>query len=147
MTASDKALRYTAKAAKGTLTVCVWTAKGTYRLSAATAKAIRQEVQTRQWEAARAKEALPEPASSTKFASLGKNARPIGATYPGLFAGGPVDVMTTALPAALPRPPPGARILDACCGSGTIGAALLAASKEAGGGARPVWLWSFRRGL
>ena len=78
MTASDKALRYTAKAAKGTLTVCVWTAKGTYRLSAATAKAIRQEVQTRQWEAARAKEALPEPASSTKFASLGKNARPIG---------------------------------------------------------------------
>ena len=45
MTASDKALKYTAKAAKGTLTVCVWTAKGTYRLSAATAKAIRQEVQ------------------------------------------------------------------------------------------------------
>ena len=48
MTASDKALKYTATAAKGTLTVCVWTAKGTYRLSAATAKAIRQEVQTRQ---------------------------------------------------------------------------------------------------
>ena len=77
MTASDKALKYTAKAAKGTLTVCVWTAKGTYRLSAAAAKAIQQEVQARQWEAARAKEALPAPASSTKFASLGKNARPI----------------------------------------------------------------------
>ena len=55
-------------------------------------------------------------------------------TYPGLFAGGTVDVMTTALLAALPSPPRGARILDACCGSGTIGAALLAAGKEGGGG-------------
>lgn len=78
MPASDKALRYTAKAAKGTLLVAGWTAKATYRVSAAAARSIRQEVQTRQWEAARAKEALPAPASSTKFASLGKNARPIG---------------------------------------------------------------------
>ena len=47
-------------------------------------------------------------------------------TYPGLFAGGGVDVMTAALLRALPAPPPGARVLDACCGSGTIAAALRA---------------------
>jgi hypothetical protein len=45
----------------------------------------------------------------------------------GLFAGGGVDVMTAALLAALPRPPPRARVLDFACGSGVIGAALLAA--------------------
>ena len=48
-------------------------------------------------------------------------------TYPGLFAGGGLDVMTTALLAALPRAPEGATILDACCGSGSIAAALAAA--------------------
>ena len=45
-------------------------------------------------------------------------------TYPGLFAGGGVDVMTSALLAALPPPPAGSRVLDACCGSGVIAAAL-----------------------
>lgn len=45
-------------------------------------------------------------------------------TYPGLFAGGGLDVMTTALLSTLPTPPAGARVLDACCGSGTIAAAL-----------------------
>lgn len=50
-------------------------------------------------------------------------------TYPGLFAGGGVDVMTTALLNALPTPPTKGRILDACCGSGTIAAALLEAHR------------------
>ncbi|KAL3919870.1 MAG: hypothetical protein SGPRY_005473, partial [Prymnesium sp.] len=45
-------------------------------------------------------------------------------TFPGLFAGGGLDVMTAALLEALPQPPDNARILDACCGSGTIAAAL-----------------------
>jgi len=47
--------------------------------------------------------------------------------YPGLFAGGGLDIMTAALLRSLP-PPPRARaaVLDACCGSGAIGAALLA---------------------
>lgn len=48
--------------------------------------------------------------------------------FPGLFAGGGLDVMTSALLASLPVPPRRrARILDACCGSGTIAAALGAA--------------------
>lgn len=46
-------------------------------------------------------------------------------TYPGLFANGELDVMTSALLAAIPRPPNGAKVLDVCCGSGTIAAALL----------------------
>jgi 16S rRNA G1207 methylase RsmC len=47
--------------------------------------------------------------------------------YPGLFAGGGLDVMTAEMLRALPPPPrPRARVLDACCGSGVIGAALLA---------------------
>lgn len=45
-------------------------------------------------------------------------------TYPGLFAGGGLDVMTTALLQTLPKPPAGACVLDACCGSGAIAAAL-----------------------
>ena len=53
-------------------------------------------------------------------------------TLPGLFAGGGLDVMTTALLAALPPPPPRARVLDFCSGSGSIAAALRAGS---GGGA------------
>lgn len=34
-------------------------------------------------------------------------------------------MMTSALLAALPSPPRGGRVLDACCGSGAIAAALL----------------------
>ena len=45
-------------------------------------------------------------------------------TYPGLFAGGGLDVMTAALLRALPTPPVKGAILDACCGSGVIAAAL-----------------------
>ena len=47
-------------------------------------------------------------------------------TYPGLFAGGGLDVMTAALLRALPTPPVKGAILDACCGSGVIAAALRA---------------------
>lgn len=52
-------------------------------------------------------------------------------TYPGLFAGGGVDVMTSALLESLPTPPGKGKILDACCGSGTIAAALLEAHRLA----------------
>lgn len=52
-------------------------------------------------------------------------------TMPGLFAGGGLDVMTTVLLGALPPPPPRARVLDFCCGSGTIGAALTARTPSA----------------
>ncbi len=45
-------------------------------------------------------------------------------TLPGLFAAGGLDVMTAVLLANLPPPPPRARVLDFCCGSGSIGAAL-----------------------
>ena len=45
-------------------------------------------------------------------------------TYPGLFAGGGLDVMTAALLRALPTPPVKGAMLDACCGSGVIAAAL-----------------------
>ena len=41
--------------------------------------------------------------------------------------------MTTALLEALPPPPPQTRILDACCGSGTIAAVLKARALAAGG--------------
>jgi len=47
------------------------------------------------------------------------------ATFPGLFANGEVDIMTTVLLAALPPLPNHARVLDHCCGSGVIAAALL----------------------
>ena len=47
-------------------------------------------------------------------------------TLPGLFAGGGLDVMTAVLLRALPPPPPRARVLDFCAGSGVIGAAILA---------------------
>jgi 16S rRNA (guanine1207-N2)-methyltransferase len=46
-------------------------------------------------------------------------------TYPGLFANGELDVMTSALLSALPLAPAKASVLDVCCGSGTIAAALL----------------------
>ena len=49
-------------------------------------------------------------------------------TMPGLFAGGAVDIMTTALLEALPTPRERARVLDFCCGSGVIAAAVLAAA-------------------
>ena len=47
-------------------------------------------------------------------------------TLPGLFAAGGLDVMTAVLLRALPPPPPAARILDHCCGAGSIAAALRA---------------------
>ena len=46
-------------------------------------------------------------------------------TYPGLFAGGAVDVMTTVMLHNMPTPPKRARVLDFCCGSGVIAASLL----------------------
>jgi len=47
-------------------------------------------------------------------------------TYPGLFAGGGLDIMTAELLRALPGPPAlGAKVLDFACGSGLISAALL----------------------
>ena len=51
--------------------------------------------------------------------------------YPGLFAGGGLDVMTSALLDVLPDPPCGARIMDACCGSGVIAAVLAVAFPSA----------------
>eukprot|EP00873_Tetraselmis_striata_P028881 jgi/Tetstr1/449145/TSEL_036355.t1 len=44
---------------------------------------------------------------------------------PGLFAGGGLDIMTAFLLRHMPTPPKKARVLDFCCGSGAIGAALL----------------------
>lgn len=46
-------------------------------------------------------------------------------TYPGLFAGGGLDVMTAALLEVLPSPSARARVCDFACGSGTIAAYLL----------------------
>jgi 16S rRNA (guanine1207-N2)-methyltransferase len=46
--------------------------------------------------------------------------------YPGLFAGGGLDVMTAALLAALPPPPRRARVCDFAAGSGALAAGLLA---------------------
>jgi 16S rRNA G1207 methylase RsmC len=45
-------------------------------------------------------------------------------SYPGLFSGGGLDVMTIELLRALPAPPKHARVLDYGAGSGVIGAAL-----------------------
>ena len=53
--------------------------------------------------------------------------------YPGLFAAGGLDVMTAALLRALPPPPRGANVLDFCCGSGAIAAALGAREPRRGG--------------
>ena len=47
-------------------------------------------------------------------------------SYPGLFARGGLDVMTERLLGALPPSAKHARVLDFACGSGVIGAALLA---------------------
>eukprot|EP00927_Polykrikos_kofoidii_P032645 TRINITY_DN27748_c0_g1_i1.p1 TRINITY_DN27748_c0_g1~~TRINITY_DN27748_c0_g1_i1.p1 ORF type:complete len:389 (-),score=82.31 TRINITY_DN27748_c0_g1_i1:194-1195(-) len=44
--------------------------------------------------------------------------------FPGLFAGGLLDVMTATLLRALPSPPSRAKVLDFCSGAGTIAAAL-----------------------
>lgn len=49
---------------------------------------------------------------------------PVFCTFPGLFAGGDLDIMTEALLDCLPAPLPRARVLDFGCGSGTLGAAL-----------------------
>jgi 16S rRNA (guanine1207-N2)-methyltransferase len=46
--------------------------------------------------------------------------------YPGLFAGGGLDVMTAALLAALPAPPRRGRVCDFAAGSGALAAGLLA---------------------
>eukprot|EP00928_Gymnodinium_smaydae_P027630 TRINITY_DN21300_c0_g2_i1.p1 TRINITY_DN21300_c0_g2~~TRINITY_DN21300_c0_g2_i1.p1 ORF type:complete len:976 (+),score=137.92 TRINITY_DN21300_c0_g2_i1:96-3023(+) len=47
-------------------------------------------------------------------------------TYPGLFAGGGLDIMTAALLRTLPAPPhPSAKVLDFACGSGSIAASLM----------------------
>ncbi|KAK3284847.1 hypothetical protein CYMTET_7514, partial [Cymbomonas tetramitiformis] len=46
--------------------------------------------------------------------------------YPGLFAGGCLDIMTGVLLKALPTPPPEAQVLDFCSGSGVIAAGLRA---------------------
>merc|ERR1712194_633144 len=66
--------------------------------------------------------ALDDHASKLKLTLEGQKVRWI--VFPGLFAGGGMDVMTTALLEALPPPPARARVLDFCCGSGTIGAVL-----------------------
>ena len=74
----------------------------------------------------------------------GEPARPDGprnwATYPGLFAGGGLDVMTLALLAQLPPSPAGGRVLDFACGSGTIAATLLARAAARGDGGLRVHL-------
>jgi 16S rRNA (guanine1207-N2)-methyltransferase len=49
-------------------------------------------------------------------------------SYPGIFAAGRLDEGTALLLANLPAVPARARVLDYGCGSGVIGAALLAAS-------------------
>ena len=52
-------------------------------------------------------------------------------TYPGLFAGGGLDVMTRALLEALPPLPSAkARVLDFACGSGAIAAVISRKSAE-----------------
>jgi len=52
--------------------------------------------------------------------------------YPGLFAGGGVDLMTSVLLKTLPRDiPSGLRVLDFACGSGLIGASILQRSPDA----------------
>jgi len=43
---------------------------------------------------------------------------------PGLFAGGGLDIMTSVLLSTLPTPAQRTRILDFCCGAGSIAAAL-----------------------
>ena len=45
-------------------------------------------------------------------------------SFPGLFSGGGLDVMTAELLRAVPKPPQNARVLDYGAGSGVIGAAL-----------------------
>lgn len=44
--------------------------------------------------------------------------------YPGLFAGGTLDVMTSFLLETLPKPPEGCQVLDFASGSGVIGGTL-----------------------
>ena len=46
-------------------------------------------------------------------------------TYPGLFAGGSLNVISESLLNVLPAPPPHCCALDFACGSGVIAAALV----------------------
>lgn len=45
--------------------------------------------------------------------------------YPGLFAGGTIDIMTACLLSNIPCPRPGSSVCDFACGSGIISASLL----------------------
>jgi 16S rRNA (guanine1207-N2)-methyltransferase len=52
-------------------------------------------------------------------------------SFPGLFAGGELDAGTALLLRSLPRIPQGSRVLDFGCGTGVIGAEVLAVEPEA----------------
>ncbi|KAL1499314.1 hypothetical protein AB1Y20_011522 [Prymnesium parvum] len=75
----------------------------------------RAEAFVRRWEA---REALD-------LSEAGVVAPPLlWVVLPGLFAGGKLDVMTAVLLRALPPFPPCCRVMDFCCGAGSIAAAL-----------------------
>ncbi|MFM9845953.1 MAG: methyltransferase [Hyphomicrobiaceae bacterium] len=58
-------------------------------------------------------------------------ARRAWVSYPGLFAGGRLDDGTAMLLSHLPELPAGGRVLDFGCGTGVIGAAILAKQPQA----------------
>jgi 16S rRNA (guanine1207-N2)-methyltransferase len=61
---------------------------------------------------------------------IGAERRP-WVSYPGLFAGGELDAGTALLLRSLPRIAPGSRVLDFGCGTGVIGAEVLAVEPDA----------------